>query len=100
MFNFRSLAAIIGDEEKGDESAEHVEYTSPKPQAEGSSSSAAPSVHQPSAETAETAKSEPAAPIVEPPVDVPGALGILPKELETRSVEITNAPENPEAPSC
>jgi hypothetical protein len=100
MFNFRSLAAIIGDEEKGDEFAEHVEDTSPKPQAEGSSSSAAPSVHQPSAETAETAKPEPTAPVVEPPVDVPGAHGLLPKKLESRSVEITNAPQNPEPPSC
>ncbi|KAJ5825723.1 hypothetical protein N7474_002861 [Penicillium riverlandense] len=100
MFNFRSLAAIIGDEEKGDESAEHVEDTSPNPQAEGSSSSAEPSVHQPSAETTETAMSEPAAPVVEPPIDVQGAHGLLPKELESRSVEITDAPQNPEAPSC
>ncbi|KAJ5081993.1 hypothetical protein N7532_011036 [Penicillium argentinense] len=37
MFNFRSLAAVIGDEEKGNES-EHVEDTSNQPREEGSSS--------------------------------------------------------------
>jgi hypothetical protein len=89
LFNFRSLAAVIGDDEKGHES-EHIEDTTHG--AEGSSS-ATPSVHQPSADAArdsDPTKSE-KPPVVKEPVEVqdsPG--GILPKELETRSVEITN----------
>lgn len=90
LFNFRSLAAVIGDEEKGHE-PEHVEDTMQR--AEGSSS-AAPSVHQPS-DDAVGKDSDPtktdATPEVKDPVEVqdsPG--GILPKELETRSVEITH----------
>jgi hypothetical protein len=89
LFNFRSLAAVIGDDEKGHES-EHIEDTTHR--AEGSSS-ATPSVHQLSADVArdsDPTKSE-KPPVVKEPVEVqdsPG--GILPKELETRSVEITN----------
>lgn len=90
LFNFRSLAAVIGDEEKGHDS-EHIEDTTQH--AEGSSS-AAPSVHQPSADAAQD-ESDPTKsekpPVVKAPVEVqnsPG--GILPKELETRSVEITH----------
>lgn len=90
LFNFRSLAAVIGDEEKGDESAEHVEDTSNKPQAEGSSS-ATPSVHQPTSETHETQ------PIIETRTEAHEGAGSLPKELETRSVEITSSPTHREA---
>ncbi|CAG8303205.1 unnamed protein product [Penicillium salamii] len=90
MFNFRSLAAVIGDEEKGDESTEHVEDASHKLQCEGSSSSATPSVHQPSTETSEVP------PIVESRTDARDGAGSLPKELETRSVEITSSPTHPE----
>ncbi|KAF3403676.1 Protein sip5 [Penicillium rolfsii] len=89
FFNFRSLAAVIGDDEKGHE-PEHIEDTTHG--AEGSSS-ATPSVHQPSADAARD--SDPVTsekpPVVKEPMEVqdsPG--GILPKELETRSVEITN----------
>jgi hypothetical protein len=90
LFNFRSLAAVIGDEEKGHE-PEHVEDA--MQQAEGSSS-AAPSVHQPSADAvgkdSDPTKTD-ATPDVKAPVEVQGSPGgILPKELETRSVEITN----------
>lgn len=86
MFNFRSLAAVIGDEDKGNES-EHIEDTSAQPPAEGSSS-ATPSVNLPSAEPAKT---EPT-PAVHPQVDVQDGPGDMsPKELETRSVEITAA---------
>jgi hypothetical protein len=95
MFNFRSLAAVIGDEEKMDESAEHVEDTSNKQLTEGSSSSAAPSVHQASTET----NSETTRPIVESHTESLGDSGIPPKELETRSVEITSSPTHPEATS-
>jgi hypothetical protein len=89
MFNFRSLAAVIGDEEKVDDSAEHVEDTSNKPQTEGSSS-ATPSVHQPFTE---------ANPTSTPIVESRDHSGTLPKELETRSVEITSSPTRPEATS-
>ncbi|KAJ5269836.1 hypothetical protein N7505_005594 [Penicillium chrysogenum] len=89
MFNFRSLAAVIGDEEKVDDSAEHVEDTSNKPQTEGSSS-ATPSVHQPFTE---------ANPVSTPIVESRDHSGTLPKELETRSVEITSSPTHPEATS-
>jgi hypothetical protein len=95
MLNFRSLAAVIGDEEKMDESAEHVEDTSNKPQAEGSSSSAAPSVHQPP-----TDASPETAPVVESHTEAEDDhAGMLPKELETRSVEITSPSRRPEATS-
>lgn len=102
MFNFRSLAAVIGDEEKRDESAEHVEHsptspTSPtKPHEEGSSSDKSPPAGQASTN----------APCSEQP-DAPGAnespqeshKSLTPKELETRSVEITSSTPNAEAQS-
>jgi hypothetical protein len=92
MFNFRSLAEVIGDEDKGNES-EHVEDTSAHSKAEGSSS-ATPSVNQPSADSA---KAEPA-PATNPQVEVEdSSSGMLPKELETRSVEITSTAPNTEA---
>ncbi|KAJ5355798.1 hypothetical protein N7517_010407 [Penicillium concentricum] len=94
MFNFRSLAAVIGDEEKVDDSAEHVEDTSNKPRTEGSSSSATPSVHQPFMEA-----NPESAPIVESRVESRDDSGTLPKELETRSVEITSSPMHPEPTS-
>ena len=103
MFNFRSLAAVIGDEDKGHES-EHVEDASPQPEG---SSSAAPSVNQ---TPAEPAKAEPVAGAgaedhstsvetkQEANVQQDSDVNLqLPKELETRSVEITTA--NPQAPS-
>lgn len=95
LFNFRSLAAVIGDEEKIDESAEHVEDTLNKPHTEGSSSSAAPSVHQASKE----ANFETTAPHRESHMDSQSDSGVIPKELETRSVEITNSPTHTEATS-
>ncbi|KAF9244378.1 hypothetical protein LCP9604111_7331 [Penicillium roqueforti] len=93
MFNFRSLAAVIGDEEKVEDSSEHVEDTSNKLQTEGSSSSATPSVHQPLEVNSEST------PIVESHVESHDHSGTLPKELETRSVEITSSPTHPEATS-
>ncbi|KAJ5147683.1 hypothetical protein N7526_001035 [Penicillium atrosanguineum] len=92
MFNFRSLAEVIGDEEKGHES-EHVEDSSAPPKAEGSSS-ATPSVNQPSADPLE-AESKSA---VIPQVEIEDSShGMLPKELETRSVEITGTTPHTEA---
>ncbi|KAJ5986862.1 hypothetical protein N7451_011227 [Penicillium sp. IBT 35674x] len=90
MFNFRSLAAVIGDEDKNHE-AEHVENAT-QPDAEGSSS-ATPSVHQP---TADPPKPE-STPILSTKIDSEGS--VSPKELETRSVEISAPAANPEATS-
>lgn len=90
LFNFRSLAAVIGDEEKGHES-EHIEDTTQHAQG---SSSAAPSVHQPSAEATQSegdpTQSEKGL-LDKAPVEVQDSpSGGLPNELETRSVEITH----------
>jgi hypothetical protein len=98
MFNFRSLAAVIGDEEKGNES-EHVEDASHY-HGEGSSS-ANPSLHQPSSDTGNVEPIEPTT-VPNPPVEdkeKEGSKDISPKELETRSVEITNTPTNTETTS-
>ncbi|EKV11168.1 Protein sip5 [Penicillium digitatum] len=92
MYNFRSLAAVIGDEEKVDDSTEHVEDTSKKPQTERSSSSATPSIHQPFSDVNPESTH-----IIESRVECRDHSGILPKELETRSVEITNSSTHPEA---
>jgi len=93
MFNFRSLAEVIGDEEKGNESG-HVEDTSHL-KAEGSLS-ATPSVNQ---HLADPAKTEPE-PAAFPQVKVgDSSSGMSSKELETRSVEITSTAPNTEATS-
>ncbi|KAJ5915375.1 hypothetical protein N7466_011308 [Penicillium verhagenii] len=91
MFNFRSLAAVIGDEDKSHES-EHVENAA-RPDGEGPSS-ATPSVHQPTVDLT-TPESAPA---VSTQVDPEGD-SLSPKELETRSVEISAPTANPEATS-
>ncbi|KAJ5180407.1 hypothetical protein N7492_003617 [Penicillium capsulatum] len=99
MFNFRSLAAVIGDEDKSHDS-EHVEDASAQPEG---SSSATPSVNQP---PADAPKAD--ADAQNPPVHVDNQQTMpvqqntetniqLPKELETRSVEVTAS--NPQAPS-
>ncbi|KAJ5902409.1 Protein sip5 [Penicillium taxi] len=76
MFNFRSLAEVIDNEEKPQES-EHIE----DPHAEGSS--ATPSVHQPTAEITQAESTT--------VVSQAGAESeVLPKEPETRSAEIQN----------
>lgn len=94
MFNFRSLAAVIGDDKECHES-EHFEDTSNQPVAEGSSR-ATPSVNQPVAESAELDPALAPKPQLEVQ-DGPG--GILPKELETRSVEITSSTRDSETTS-
>lgn len=94
MFNFRSLAAVIGDDKEGHES-EHVEDTSNQAVAEGSSN-AAPSVEQAVAEVPETD----AAPAPNPELEIQDSPGGIPsKELETRSVEITDTTKDPESTS-
>lgn len=82
MFNFRSLAAVIGDEDdKGGEPAEHVEHLPAGPDEQGSmSTSTAPAGSAGAGDMTEPEHRE----------------CIMPKELETRSVEITGT-RDPEA---
>lgn len=84
MFNFRSLAAVIGDEEKGEESTEHVEHTSRRPNAEGVPNSQAESGSTETAEAKDSSQEDSSS---------------MPKELETRSVEIPTPAQNAEAQS-
>ena len=103
MFNFRSLAEVIGDEEKGDE-AEHVERTSSKPDEEGSASTANAyayahaHAHAPSPEQQFVDCTESPATSETKPAQNGHGDGVRPKELEARSVEITS-PGHAEAPS-
>ncbi|PYH99531.1 hypothetical protein BO71DRAFT_192818 [Aspergillus ellipticus CBS 707.79] len=82
MFNFRSLAAVIGDEDKPDEAAEHVEDTLSKSNAEGSASHPGP--------TAEDAPSSGRAPAAESSASPEQQqVSLMPKELEPQSLELT-----------
>ena len=96
MFNFRSLAAVIGDEEKGDESAEHVEHTSTR-QNEGASASEA--IPESQASTQQVDSEQTGAEVVEAKEAPQEDNRFMPKELETRSVEITSPTQNAEAQS-
>ncbi|OGM40995.1 protein sip5 [Aspergillus bombycis] len=98
LFNFRSLAAVIGDEDKGDESAEHVENTSSNAQAEGSASrSVLPVDH---AHTGDSVSKADAAASTGSEFTLQESQGyLIPKELKTRSVEITDSTGNPQATS-
>ena len=70
MFNFRSLAEVIGDEEKRDQAAEHVEdSTVMRAKAESSGQPFLPEI-------------KPTEPLTEE--------SYIPKELETRSIGITS----------
>ena len=91
MFNFRSLAAVIGneDEDKGGEPAEYVEHTSTIPEAEGSAN--APVVPKAVPDGGHTTNMEQTRETVPEHREC-----IMPKELETRSVEITGTTSNPE----
>lgn len=95
MFNFRSLAAVIGDEDedKGGEPAEHVEHTSTVPEAEGSANAPA----APKATPQEVSDGGNTVGVEQTSETVPEHREcIMPKELETRSVEITGTTPNPE----
>lgn len=94
MFNFRSLAAVIGDEEKGDESAQHVEHAPRRPKEEASASEPIPE-HRQSGNTAESGPTDTVEARNPPQEDS----SFAPKELETRSVEITSPASNAEAQS-
>ncbi|GAB1207765.1 SNF1-interacting protein [Aspergillus pseudonomiae] len=98
LFNFRSLAAVIGDEDKRDESAEHVENTSSNPQAEGSASrSVLPGNNTHTDDSVSKADAAASAGSEFMLQESQGYL--IPKELETRSVEITDSTGNPQATS-
>ncbi|KAL4940519.1 hypothetical protein BDV06DRAFT_19125 [Aspergillus oleicola] len=82
LFNFRSLAAVIGDEDKADETAEHVEHTTSSATPERSSS------HTPDTK-APAAAAEPST--VEKDVrPEENRECLVPKEVEARPVEIRN----------
>lgn len=95
MFNFRSLAAVIGDEEKKEECAEHVEDATFNPTAEGSTSRASELARSQSEDRDVSAaeKAKPEAAVEE------DSGHLISKELETRSVEITGTAGNTEATS-
>lgn len=98
MFNFRSLAAVIGDKEN-DENPEHVEDTTPK-EAEGSTSNAAPSENQDT--TVSPSRSEDnddITPLQQTAAPHESRECVVPKELETSSIEITNPTSNTETAS-
>ncbi|KAE8141462.1 protein sip5 [Aspergillus pseudotamarii] len=98
LFNFRSLAAVIGDEDKRDESAEHVENASSIPQAEGSASrSVLPVDHAHTDDS--VSKADATAPAGSEFALQESQGYSIPKELETRSVEITDSTGNPQATS-
>jgi hypothetical protein len=83
LFNFRSLAAVIGDEDKPDESPEHIEDTTPRSTLEGSASNATAPGSEPSTPEADAAAQE--GQKVEENQE-----SLSPKEIEARSVEITH----------
>ncbi|EAW15097.1 Sip5p [Aspergillus clavatus NRRL 1] len=93
MFNFRSLAAVIGDEDKGVESTEHVEDTSSRATVASSASGVAPSATETSGAPATGVE-----PVSVETITENGDC-LMPKELETRSVEITHTAPNTEATS-
>ncbi|KAL2827651.1 hypothetical protein BJY01DRAFT_136318 [Aspergillus pseudoustus] len=96
LFNFRSLAAVIGDEDKPDESPEHIEDTAPPTKSEEVSGSASNNTTAPA--------SEPHTPKVDIADLQEGSKieehqeSFIPKEIEARSVEITRG-KNPETTS-
>lgn len=98
LFNFRSLAAVIGDEDKRDESAEHVENASSIPQAEGSASRSLLPVDHAHADDS-VCKADATAPAGSEVALQESQGYLIPKELETRSVEITDSTGNPQATS-
>ncbi|KAI9371929.1 hypothetical protein BJX61DRAFT_479241 [Aspergillus egyptiacus] len=95
LFNFRNLAAVIGDGDKPEDSAEHIEDTTPSKALEGSGEGSGAGAAVPDSEH-RTSKSGPA--VEEDPTVKENQESLIPKELEARSVEITDS-RNPEATS-
>ncbi|KAL4902508.1 hypothetical protein BDW74DRAFT_157930 [Aspergillus multicolor] len=77
LFNFRSLAAVIGDEDKPGEAAEHVENTAPHATSENPSLTA-PLDESPASTSSTVQENSPMIP------------SLVHKEVEARSVEITD----------
>ncbi|KAE8350765.1 protein sip5 [Aspergillus coremiiformis] len=98
LFNFRSLAEVIGDEDKGDEAAEHVEDTSLRSQAEGSASRSRLPVGQEHSDHSVSRVDSIA--MAEPEIMLEESQNyLIPKEVETRSVEITGNTEKAQTTS-
>ncbi|KAL4784266.1 protein sip5 [Aspergillus varians] len=88
LFNFRSLAAVIGDEDKTDEAAEHVEdTTSHATLVEGSASHTADTATPASDPVA----SDSGAAVEKGPRVEENRECLVPKEVEARSMEITDS---------
>ncbi|KAL4913165.1 hypothetical protein BDW62DRAFT_193156 [Aspergillus aurantiobrunneus] len=88
LFNFRSLASVIGDEDKTDESTEHVEDTTSRATSEGSASHTATGTAAP---TSELPASKSIAAVEARPRVEENRGCLAPKEVEARSVEITHS---------
>lgn len=95
MFNFRSLAAVIGDEDKHNTSAEHVENTVSEQHAESSTSHVPTESDSHNVNSSESDKVE----IQSTTVPHDGGDNFASKELEANSVEITGTNGNTEAAS-
>ncbi|KAL4802884.1 hypothetical protein BDV18DRAFT_145743 [Aspergillus unguis] len=94
LFNFRSLGAVIDNEDKPDEQAEHVEDTTsraaPEKSASTATNAATPAGEFSEANSSTAAEKEPENDETQEP--------LAPKEVEARSVEITDS-RNPETSS-
>ncbi|KAJ9228759.1 hypothetical protein DTO169E5_9069 [Paecilomyces variotii] len=101
MFNFRSLAAVIGDEDKHDGSAEHVENTVSGLQAESSTSHVPEESGSHEKTMSDSDKIQPVHDSVGSTTSLPHANGdnLASKELEANSVEITGANGNTQTAS-
>ncbi|KAL3465394.1 hypothetical protein BJX64DRAFT_65045 [Aspergillus heterothallicus] len=89
LFNFRSLAAVIGDEDKPE--PEHIEDATAPSKSEGSASNT-------TAPASETSTSKAEAAVQQGPNIEENQESLVPKEIEARSVEITGC-RNPETTS-
>ncbi|KAL3475331.1 hypothetical protein BJX99DRAFT_159201 [Aspergillus californicus] len=93
LFNFRSLAAVIDDEDKPDEAAEHIEDTASRSTLE------APASDTPASSSEGPGSSE-SGPVVEEGAMIEESRrSMIPKELEAQSVEITTDSKGPETTS-
>ncbi|PYI19184.1 hypothetical protein BO99DRAFT_333722 [Aspergillus violaceofuscus CBS 115571] len=95
LFNFRSLAAVIGDEDKGDEGTEHVEDSTPKPDASSAASTSLSATANDEMVKSEKVLTEPTPASLE----VPKNEELIPKEMDSRSAEMTSATRDAETAS-
>ena len=92
MFNFRSLAAVIGDEEKSNGLAEHAEHVEDAAQQQSSTTSIPTISQNPPTEDAAHHRDT-----TTPPIDTRSPLSsqapthsMAPKELNAHSVEVSH----------